>query len=133
MAHEAGPAWAKRFFAVTIAVDDLADTRRWYSDVFGMPIVDESETSCTFRFPEGVFVNLNTLAGVAELIEPAHAGPPGTPPRLVMTLEVEDVDAVADRLRELGVAPLNGPVDRPWGSRTMSLGDPSGNCWELAS
>ncbi len=133
MAGDTGPDWAKRFFAVTVAVDDLSKARQWYVDVFGMPIADESPNSCTFRFPGGVYVNLNTLAGVTELIEPRAAGPSGTPPRLVMTLEVDDVDALAERLRVMGVVALNGPIDRPWGSRTMSIVDPSGNCWELAS
>jgi lactoylglutathione lyase len=123
----------KRFFAVTIAVDDLAKARRWYTDVFDMPVVDEGENSCTFRFPDRVFINLNTLPGLAESIEPAPAGAPGTPARMVMTLEVDDVDAAAERLRALGVDPLNGPIDRPWGSRTLSIADQSGNCWELAS
>lgn len=126
------PDWAKRFYAVTIAVDDLAAARQWYLDVFGMPIADEGQDSCAFRFPGGVFVNLNVLAGVADLVEPTPAGSAGTPPRIVMTLEVDDVDAVAARLATLGVVPLNGPADRPWGSRTMTIADPSGNCWELS-
>lgn len=133
MDQPAGPDWAKRFFAVTLAVDDLQEARQWYLDVFGMPIVDESQNSCTFRFPDRVYINLNTLQGVVELIEPAPAGPQGTPARMVMTLKVDDVDAVAERLRALGVVPLNGPLDRPWGSRTMAIADPSGNYWELAS
>ncbi len=133
MAQPTGPAWAKRFFAVTVAVDDLAQARQWYVDVFGMPIVDEAERNCTFRFPGGIYINLNVPDGLAELIEPTPVGPAGTPPRMVMTLEVADVDALAARLHTLGVALLNGPIDRPWGSRTITIADPSGNCWELAS
>ncbi len=56
-----GPGWAKRFFAVTPFVDDLAKARQWYIDVFEMPIVDEGPGSCTFRFPGDVYINLNTL------------------------------------------------------------------------
>ncbi len=133
MEQPAGPAWAKRFFAVTPIVDDLAVARQWYVDVFGMPIVDESEGSCTFRFPGDVFINLNVREGVAELIDPAPAGPPGTPARMMLTLTVTDVDAVLARLRGLGIEPLNGPTDRPWGSRTATIADPSGNVWELSS
>jgi len=32
-----------------------------------------------------------------------------------------------------GIALLNGPTDRPWGPRTVTLADPSGHCWELSS
>jgi lactoylglutathione lyase len=31
------------------------------------------------------------------------------------------------------VALLNGPMDRPWGPRTLSFRDPFGTTWELAS
>ena len=133
MEDSIGPAWAKRFFAVTPVVDDLPKARQWYIDVFGMPIVDESEGNCTFRFPGDVFINLNVLEGVAELIEPAPVGPAGTPARMMLTLIVDDVDAVVGRLRGIGIEPLQGPVDRPWGSRTAIIADPSGNCWELSS
>ncbi len=129
----ATPAWAKRFFAVTPIVDDLPTARQWYIDVFGMPIVDESDETCTFRFPGEVFINLNVRKGLEELLDPAPVGAAGTPARMMLTLIVTDVDAVAARLREIGVQALNGPTDRPWGSRTMTFADPSGNCWELSS
>jgi catechol 2,3-dioxygenase-like lactoylglutathione lyase family enzyme len=133
MEQSAGPEWAKRFFAVTPVVDDLPTARQWYIDVFGMPIVDESDSHCTFRFPDNVFINLNVRQGVAELVEPAPVGPPGTPARMMLTLIVTDVDEVVARLRGMGIEPLQGPTDRPWGSRTATIADPSGNCWELSS
>jgi lactoylglutathione lyase len=37
---------------------------------------------------------------------------------------VDDVDAEAERLRGLGVEFLSGPVDRPWGHRTLHFLDP---------
>src|SRR5882672_5175998 len=73
------PAWAKRFLAVTVFVDDLAVARRWYIDAFEIPIADESANSCAFWFPGGVYINLNSMAGAEELIEPAPVGGPGTP------------------------------------------------------
>jgi lactoylglutathione lyase len=57
----------------------------------------------------------------------------GTPARMMLTLAVDDVDAVAERLRAQGVELLNGPMDRPWGPRTITFADPSGHCWELSS
>jgi lactoylglutathione lyase len=123
--------WAKRFFAVVVFVRDLAESRKFYLDCFEQPIVDETETNCTFRFPGNVFINLVEDHAAAELIEPAPVGPPGTPARLMLTLEVDDIDAVCDRLRAKGVTFLNGPIDRPWGRRAV-FADPDGNCWELA-
>jgi lactoylglutathione lyase len=124
--------WAKRVFAITLFQDDLAEARRFYADVFGMPILDEGETSVAFRFP-GLIVNLLAVGSAPELIDPAPVGARGTPARMMLTLQVDDVDAVAERLRARDVELLNGPMDRPWGPRTVTFADPSGHCWELAS
>ena len=59
--------------------------------------------------------------------EPAQGGPAGE----VLFL-VDDIDAEAERLRGLGVEFLSGPVDRPWGHRTLHLLDPDGFVVELA-
>jgi catechol 2,3-dioxygenase-like lactoylglutathione lyase family enzyme len=40
---------------------------------------------------------------------------------------VEDVDAVAERLKAGGLALESGPADQPWGARAASLLDPDGN------
>lgn len=44
---------------------------------------------------------------------------------------VDDVDAEAARLDGLGVAILTGPIDRPWGERTLHFSDPDGNIIEF--
>jgi catechol 2,3-dioxygenase-like lactoylglutathione lyase family enzyme len=124
--------WAKRLFAVTLFTDDLAESTRFYRDVLEMPVANEDATSCAFVFP-GVIINLVTLAATHELIEPASVGGRGTPARMMLTLEVGDVDAVHERLSGRGVPFLNGPMDRPWGPRTATFADPSGHCWELSS
>ena len=124
--------WAKRLFAVTLFVDDLAESTRFYREVFEMPVLNEDATSCAFRFP-GVVINLLTVGSAPELIEPAPVGQHGTPARMMLTLEVDDVDAVYERLRARGVEFLNGPMNRPWGPRTATFADPSGHCWELSS
>ncbi len=122
---------AKQVFAVTLFTDDLAETKRFYLSVFGMPIVHEDPTSLAFAFPN-IVVNLVTTAVAPELIEPAPVGEPGAPARMMLTLQVEDVDAACERLRAQGVELLNGPVNRPWGPRTATFADPSGHHWELS-
>jgi uncharacterized glyoxalase superfamily protein PhnB len=47
-------------------------------------------------------------------------------------VSVEDVDAACRELAGLGVALLNGPMDRPWGIRTAAFADPDGHVWEFA-
>lgn len=128
----AANAWAKRIFAITLFVDDIAESARFYRDVFVMPVLNEDDESIAFQFP-GMVVNLLASSSAPELIEPAPVGQRGTPARMMLTLAVDDVDAVCARLRAGGVAFLNGPMDRPWGPRTATFADPSGHCWELSS
>jgi len=130
---ETPQSWAKRVFAVTLFTDDLAESTRFYRDVLEMPVLNEDATSCAFRFPGGILINVVTLAATHDLIEPAPVGGAGTPARMMLTLEVGDVDAVHERLSGRGVHFLNGPMDRPWGPRTATFADPSGHCWELSS
>jgi uncharacterized glyoxalase superfamily protein PhnB len=65
-------------------------------------------------------------------VEPATAASPEAGNRFVLTLEVDDVDAMCDSLEARGVPLLNGPMDRPWGPRTASFRDPGGHIWEIA-
>jgi catechol 2,3-dioxygenase-like lactoylglutathione lyase family enzyme len=122
---------AERVFAITLFIDDLAAARRFYDTVFGMPIVHQDPTSTAYEFPNLV-VNLVATENAPELITPASVGAAGTPARMMLTLQVDDVDAVCDRLREHGVPLLNGPMTRPWGPRTAAFADPSGHVWELS-
>jgi len=55
----------------------------------------------------------------------ATEGGSGTPLPAV-SVEVDDLDAVLDRAREMGVAIEYGPVDEPWGVRRFYLRDPAG-------
>ena len=52
--------------------------------------------------------------------------------RVQLALNVDDVDAACAQLRTAGVELNNGPVDRPWGMRTVTFVDPGGHVWELA-
>jgi catechol 2,3-dioxygenase-like lactoylglutathione lyase family enzyme len=124
--------WAKRVFAITLFMDDLAAAKAFYGRVFEMPVLNEDANSVAYGFP-GLVVNLLTRTAAPELIEPAPIGEPGAPARMMLTLQVDDVDAVCDRLKAHGVEFLNGPMDRPWGPRTATFADPSGHCWELSN
>jgi lactoylglutathione lyase len=50
----------------------------------------------------------------------------------VATVDVRDVKAEAERLRAAGATILTGPVDRPWGHRTVHALDPDGHVVEFA-
>ncbi len=117
--------------AITLFVEDLETSKRFYTEVFGLDVVFEDAESVVFDFGN-TLVNLLQAAAADELIAPATVGPADAGSRLQLTITVEDVDAVCAELTRRGVQLLNGPVDRPWGVRTASFRDPSGHIWEIA-
>ena len=120
-----GAAWPGGIAAITLFVEDLEEAKRFYGDVFGLPVVFEDENSAVFRF-EATVVNLLKTSEAPALVEPAAVASREAGVRFQFTLGVEDVDAVCDELRQRGVELLNGPIDRPWGIRTASFRDPAG-------
>lgn len=123
--------WPGSISAVTVFVEDLRTARRFYAEVFGLPVVFEDEDSTVFRF-ENTLVNLLATNAAVELIAPAIVASPGDGTRVQLTITVDDVDVMCAELARRGVELLNGPVDRPWGIRTASFRDPAGLVWEIA-
>ena len=124
-------AWPKGISTITLFVEDVAATKRFYQDVFGARLKYEDDVSAVFDFAH-IQVNLLDATAVPELIEPAALAPREAGSRLVLTIDVDDVDAMCAELRMRGVELLNGPMDRPWGIRTASFRDPAGHIWEIA-
>lgn len=123
--------WPKGVGAVTMFVEDLNQAKEFYLDVFGVPLVHEDDASAVFKFGS-LMINLLVTTAAPELIEPAVVAAPDAGSRFVLSVEVDDVDAVCALLADRGVELLNGPIDRPWGLRTASFRDPSGHIWEIA-
>ncbi len=124
-------AWPKSIKAVTLFVDDLATTKQFYRQVFGLPVVFEDKNSCVFKFGDTI-INLLKTTAADELIRPAKVARRDAGSRFVFTIDVDDVDALCAELTARGVELLNGPMDRPWGIRTASFVDPGGHIWEIA-
>ncbi len=114
---------------MTLFTEDLDASVAFYKAFLGSEPVFADADSTVFRAGR-TMINLLRTRAAPELIDPAPVAGPGV--RAVYTLGVDDVDATADRLRAAGIAILNGPMDRPWGIRTVSVQDPSGHVWELA-
>jgi predicted enzyme related to lactoylglutathione lyase len=49
------------------------------------------------------------------------------PPRVLISIDVPDVDGLLDRVGELGGKVLGPPNDMPWGQRVCHVQDPDGN------
>lgn len=124
-------AWPKGIRAITLFVEDLQASKRFYENAFGLPVTFEDASSVVFRFGD-TLINLLATSSVPELIEPAIMAKREAGVRLEFTIEVDDVDAMCEELARRGVTLLNGPIDRPWGLRTASFTDLDGHIWEIA-
>lgn len=124
-------AWPKIIAAITLFVEELDATKRFYLKTFGLPVIFENENSAVFKVG-GTLINLLKIESASELVEPARVARRDAGSRHVFTIEVDDVDAKCTELTARGVTLLNGPMDRPWGIRTASFQDPAGHIWEIA-
>jgi catechol 2,3-dioxygenase-like lactoylglutathione lyase family enzyme len=124
-------AWPGAIAAITLFVEDLEAAKRFYREVFELPVTFEDDSSTVFRFGE-TLLNLLKTSEAPGLVEPATVATRDDGVRFQFTLGVDDVDAMCEELKERGVDLLNGPMDRPWGIRTASFRDPGGHIWEIA-
>lgn len=127
-----GRPWPRGIQTVTLFVEDLEAARRFYQEVFGLPVTFATEDSAVFSFGN-IVINLLQVASADELVAPATVASETAGSRVVFTIEVDDVDATCAELAACGVTLLNGPMDRPWGVRTASFRDPGGHIWEIAA
>ena len=121
--------WEKRIVALNLVVGDLDRSTSFYSQVFGMPPLQEEAETAMFRFRDTyVFLHRDEAhedGPAGEVLELAEKGVGQH------AIIVEDVDAVRAELDQHGVAVISGPADRVWGMRTMTFADPAGNTWEI--
>lgn len=113
---------------VILYVGDLEESIRFYRDVVGLPFKFAESGYAEFA-TEGTRFGLLERARLPDLIGREAAG--GGPASEVLFL-VDDVDARSEGLRAAGVEILSGPVDRPWGHRTLHVLDPDGHVVEFA-
>lgn len=123
-------AWPKTIAALTLFVEDLPEAKRFYQRVFGLRLVFEDADSAVFKIGD-TLINLLKTAAAGELVSPAQVGVRDAGPRSVLSVRVDDVDALCTELVGRDVTLLNGPMDRPWGLRTASFADPGGHIWEI--
>ena len=111
-------AWPQGIYAITLFVESLEDTKQFYREVFGLPVVFEDANSAVFKFGT-TLVNLLKTTAAGTLIEPAAVASREVGSRQVFTIEVEDVDSNvcgAEQTR-------SGAPERPDGS---AVGHPNG-------
>lgn len=115
--------------AISLFVEDLPAAKAFYLDVFGVPVEYEDDNCTVIKF-ENVLINLLQIAHAPEIVAPAAVAAREAGSRFQLSIWVTDVQAVYERLQQRGIA-LNGPLDRPWGLRTINFIDPAGHSWEV--
>jgi lactoylglutathione lyase len=104
---------------LSIYVDDLLASRRFYAELLGFEAVEDSD--------RGVVVRM----GDEDLYLHAREGQPKQ--HLELTFDVDDVDSAVEVLRRQGVPIVDEPSDRGWGDRDGAVADPDGNVVYLRS
>lgn len=117
--------------ALTLFVKETSPVTTFYREVLGLRTVFEDDVSTVFDLG-GTMLNVLAVTAAAEVVSPARPAVVGDTPRMLLSLWVEDVDAVCRDLQERDIVLLNGPVDRSWGKRTAAFTDPAGAVWEIA-
>jgi len=108
-----------------IVTADLDRLLSFYTELLGAEEV--------MRFPEdGPAFYVGLTLGDSELglstDTSVVAGPPG---RMLLSIEVADVDALLPTVASLGGEATSGANDMPWGQRVAHIKDPDGNVVNL--
>lgn len=104
----------KRIVA-NLSATDVAATRQFYAEIFGLDIVMD----------QGWITTLAAPARMAPQLTIASEGGSGTAvPDL--SIEVDDLDEALRRVRAFGAAVEYGPTSEPWQVRRFYVRDPNG-------
>ncbi|MBN8960312.1 MAG: VOC family protein [Rhizobiales bacterium] len=113
---------AVRRIVANIAARDLSATRAFYGEIFGLDLVMDHGWIATYGAPTQMSVQISI----------ATEGGSGTPVPDI-SIEVDDVTAVLECLKQKGIAIAYGPVDEPWGVRRFFVRDPFGKLINVLS
>ena len=124
----------QRVSFITLAVADLAASRRFYVEGLGWePELDEPDEVLMFRVADKVVLSLWDERGfTAEIGHPPARG--GVPPiTLAHNLATaRGVDTVLEQARVAGASEVGEAAEREWGGYTGYFADPDGFRWEVA-
>lgn len=113
---------AVRRIVANIATADPARAAAFYGAILGMPVVMDHGWIVTYAGQDTAPAQLSF----------ASEGGSGTPvPDL--SIEVDDLDDVLQRIRSAGIDVVYGPVEEPWGVRRFFVRDPFGRLLNLLS
>lgn len=124
----------QRISFVTLAVRDLAATRRFYLDGLGWTAeLDVPGEVLMFRAGPQVVLSLWDVTHFEAEVGPIGRTEGIMPITLAHNVATrEEVDEVLATARAAGADPVSDAVERDWGGYTGYFGDPDGYRWEIA-
>ena len=119
---------------ITLAVADLAATRRFYVDGLGWePAFEQEGEVLMFEVADKVVLSLWAEQDFEAEVGPIRRGSGVAPITLAHNLPTTDgVDAVLDDARAAGATEVSEAMRREWGGYTGYFADPDGYRWEIA-
>ena len=113
-----------RSLGASITATDLQKSVAWYRDVVGFTVQQEHER-------DGKVVAVSLVAGEVRLVLGQDDGAKGWDRAKgegfsLMITTAQDVDSLAEGIKERGGTLDAEPADMPWGPRLFRLSDPDG-------
>lgn len=115
---------------LTLFTDDLARSRDWYVQLLGYEVDFDSDWFVQLRSPALPTVELGLLRRDHELVPEGHCLPGQGG---MLTVVIEDVDALHEKAIERGETILEAPRDLFYGQRRMLVVDPNGWLVDVSS
>ncbi|MDF2876147.1 MAG: Glyoxalase/Bleomycin resistance protein/Dioxygenase superfamily protein [Sporomusa sp.] len=103
----------------TISTDKLSESKEFYIKHFNFKLVYESDWYIELIAP-------GLPVGISFTKPQRDAGEFFNGSGIIISFEVDDVDAEYLRLKEAGVEICQDLVDKPWGERSFVANDPNG-------
>lgn len=120
-----------RVNANVLFVENLERAVQFYRDQLGLTVAVSDEVSCAFHMEDQDFALVHISAGAEMLNEEVLGTEQGVSRRVMLCVDVNDVESTYKTLKSKDVTFIKGPVDQTWGYRTAYFADPEGNIWEL--
>ena len=118
---------------VRLLVIEYEACYHFYRDTLGLPIGFEDDIYASFKLRDGM-IAIYSRPMMAE-----HVGASDLPvtaesqDRVVLQLQVDDIEQTLDQLRAKGIAIVQELTTRPtWGARTAHIRDPDGTLIEIS-
>jgi predicted enzyme related to lactoylglutathione lyase len=118
-----------------LLTDNFAETFRFYNEVVGLPTgypPDSAGPYAEFELGGDKYLGLFDRELMLEALGLTTGGDRSPNNETLLCVSVDDVDAHARHLQEIGVELVAPPADHePWGMRTVYIRDPEGNLIEF--